>query len=215
MTSQVVADVERSMARILLRLGAVSINAKQPFVYTSGVTSPIYTDNRILISYPDEREWVIAALVGRIAERVGIDNADVVAGTATAGIPFAAWLADRLRKPLIYVRSSAKEHGTGKLIEGRLRPGRRTIVIEDLITTGGSSLKTVDAIQQAEGVVSHCFALFTYGFEQARIGYQQRGVVAETLATISTLLDVAVDEQYIESDDRQQVEAWLASQQST
>ena len=214
MTGQVVTESERSMARILLRLGAVSVNAKQPFVYASGVRSPIYTDNRILISYPDEREWVIDALARRISERLGTDNVDVVAGTATAGIPFAAWVADRLRKPLIYVRSAPKEHGTGNLIEGRLRPGQRTVVIEDLITTGGSSLNTVDAIQQAEGIVSHCFALFTYGFERARSGYQQRGVTAETLATISTLLDVAVDERFIQPEDRREVEAWLASQQS-
>jgi orotate phosphoribosyltransferase len=206
------ADLERDTARTLLRLGAVALNVRQPFVYASGVRSPIYCDNRLLISYPDEREQIVDGLSRRIADVVGVDNVDVVAGTATAGIPFAAWVAARLRKPMVYVRSSPKEHGRGRQIEGRLEAGQRVAVIEDLVTTGGSSLQTVEVIRAAGGVVSHCFAIFTYGLEQAHRAYEQHGVTAVTLSTISTLLDVAVAEGYLSRDDRRHVVAWLGSQ---
>jgi orotate phosphoribosyltransferase len=209
------ADGADDTARILLRLGAVAINVQQPFVYASGITSPIYCDNRLLISHPDERERIVDALAREIAAALGPDNVDVVAGTATAGIPFAAWVADRLRKPLIYVRPNPKEHGRGRQIEGRLESGRRVVVIEDLITTGGSSLQTVEAIRRAGGLVSHCFAIFTYGFEAARRAYQRQGVVAVALTGLSSLLDLAVAERYLDEQERQQVVAWLASQPAT
>ena len=208
-------DTVVETARVLLRLGAVAINVQQPFVYASGITSPIYCDNRLLISYPEERAQIIAALAGKIAAAIGPEHVDVVAGTATAGIPFASWVADRLRKPLIYVRPNPKEHGRGRQIEGRLEAGQRAVVIEDLITTGGSSLQTVEAIRQAGGQVSHCFAIFTYGFEAAGRAYEERGVTAIALTSISALLDLAVAEQYLDEPDRQQVLAWLASQRAT
>lgn len=205
------AETARGVARILLQLGAVSINARQPFVYSSGVKSPIYTDNRLLISYPEEREQIVDGLARRIIELVGVDNVDVVAGTATAGIPWATWVAAWLRKPLIYVRPSPKEHGRAKQIEGRLQEGQRVVVIEDLISTGTSSLQTVDAIREAGGTVVQCAAIFTYEFDEARDGYAQRAVPLTALTTISTLLDVAVAEGNIDMEDRGAVVEWLAS----
>jgi orotate phosphoribosyltransferase len=206
------AELARETARTLLRIGAVAINVRQPFVYASGITSPIYTDNRLLISYPDERERIVEGLARRIGETAGADGVDVVAGTATAGIPFAAWVAARLRKPMIYVRSSAKEHGRGRQIEGRLEAGQRVAVIEDLVSTGGSSLQTVEAIRRAGGLVSHCFAIFTYELRRAREAYAQSGVTSATLSSISTLLDVAVAEGWLGAEDRRPVEEWLAAQ---
>ena len=205
-------DGARAVARTLLRVGAVAINVREPFVYASGTRSPIYCDNRLLISFPAEREQVVEGLSGLIVDRVGADNVDVVAGTATAGIPFAAWVAARLRKPMIYVRSAPKEHGRGNQIEGRLAAGQRTVVIEDLVTTGGSSLGTVDAIRRAGGVVSHAFAIFTYELPHARDAFEQRGVTLVALSRISTLLDVAVAEGFLDQDDRGHVVAWLDSQ---
>ncbi|MDA8218577.1 MAG: orotate phosphoribosyltransferase [Dehalococcoidales bacterium] len=143
-------DRAHEAAAILLRVGAVNINAEEWFTYTSGIKSPIYTDNRLLISFPEERQRIVTLLAAAADEAVGLDNVDVVAGTATAGIPFAAWLADRLQRPMVYVRGSAKAHGLARQIEGRTAPGERVVVVEDLVTTGGSSLATVDALAAGE-----------------------------------------------------------------
>lgn len=205
-------DLARATARTLLRLGAVAIDTREPFVYASGTRSPIYTDNRLLTYYPDEREQVVAGLCRRIDDSVGADGVDVVAGTATAGIPWAAWVAARLRKPMVYVRAAAKEHGRGRQIEGGTPTGRRVVVVEDLITTGGSSLQTVDALRRTGAVVTHCFAIFSYEFSQAARAYAAAGVTAVTLSTITTLLDVALDERRLTEDDRRVVVAWLEGQ---
>jgi orotate phosphoribosyltransferase len=206
------ADLARDVARMLLRIGAVAIDVRQPFVYASGITSPVYTDNRLLISYPDEREQVVEGLARRIVETVAADGVDVVAGTATAGIAWAAWVAARLRKPMIYVRSAAKEHGRGRQIEGLLEAGQRVVVIEDHVSTGGSSLQTVEAIRRAGGLVSHCFAISTYELRRARDAYARSGVTSVTLSSLSTLLDVAVAEGWLGAEDRRPVEEWLAAQ---
>ena len=204
-------DVAAEAARLLSRLGAVAINVREPFTYTSGAKSPIYCDNRLLISYPDERERIVGWLADRVVAAAGPEGVDVVAGTATAGIPFAAWVADRLRKPMIYVRGAAKEHGRGKQIEGRLEAGWRAVVIEDLITTGGSSLQTVEVIRRAGGVVDHCVAIFSYGLDRAREAYAVHGVTPIALSTIATLLEVAIADRSLAEDDRHHVETWLAS----
>ncbi len=203
-------ETARGIARMLLERGAVSINSRQPFVYTSGITSPIYTDNRLLISYPDERERIVEALARQVVESVGADGVDVVAGTATAGIPWAAWVAWVLRKPMVYVRPNPKEHGKARQIEGVLREGQRVAVVEDLISTGTSSLQTVDAIRQAGGTVTHCFAIFTYEFQEARRAYDSLGIECVTLSNISTLLEVATAEGFIGLEDEQAVIDWLA-----
>ncbi len=199
---------DTEIARLLLQLGAVAINVYEPFVYASGTRSPIYCDNRLIISHPAERGVIIAAL----ADAVGRGGADVVAGTATAGIPWAAWVADRLDKSMIYVRAEAKEHGRGRQIEGRLAAGQRVVVVEDLITTGGSSLQTVRAIRSAGGRADQCVAIFTYGLPKAASAYAKAGVELVTLSTIAALLDVAIAEGYLAEGDRGAVEAWLREQ---
>lgn len=207
-TSQT-TDRARETARILLRLGAVAINTKELFVYASGTRSPIYCDNRILVSYPDEREQIVRAMTDRIVDAVG---ADIVSGTATSGIPWAAWVAARLHKPMIYVRPEAKGHGRGKQIEGRIRPGQRVAAIEDLVSTGGSSLATIDAIRADGGVVTHCFAIFTYGLPAATRAYEDRGVALVTLSSVAELLEVGIADGTLSEDDRGAVLDWLAGQ---
>ncbi len=198
----------REAAAILLRIGAVSINTKSPFTYTSGLKSPIYTDNRLLISYPEERSRIIELLVTAVVESVGLEEVEVVAGTATAGIPFAAWLAHRLWRPMVYVRSAAKEHGRGRQIEGRLDPGQRVAVVEDLITTGGSSLATADALSAQGALVTCCLAIFSYGLERAARAFDERHIPLVPLTTLRVLLQEAVAGNYIEPADVQTVLEW-------
>ena len=204
-------DRAHETAAILLRVGAVAINTQQPFTYTSGITSPIYTDNRLLISYPEERRRITKLLVSAAEETVGLNNIDVIAGTATAGIPFAAWLADRLQRPMVYVRSTAKAHGTARQIEGRLEPNRRVVVVEDLITTGGSSLGTADALITHGALVPCCLAIFSYGLEKAKLAYESRHIPLVPLTTLSVLLEVAISANYTSAADAETVMTWASS----
>ena len=148
--------------QLLLKIQAIKIDTHNPFIFSSGIRSPIYCDNRILISETRERNLIIDAFIEKI-KSIG-ETFDVIAGTATAGIPHAAWIADRLNKPMIYIRSKAKAHGTKNQIEGRLQPGKKVCLIEDLISTGGSAINAINAIQQANAEVSTAllFSTTTY-----------------------------------------------------
>lgn len=203
-------DRAHETAGMLLRVGAVAINTRNPFTYASGITSPIYTDNRLLISFPEERNRITNLLATAAEESVGLENVEVVAGTATAGIPFAAWLAHRLQKPMVYVRSSAKDHGRGRQIEGQLAPGQRVAVVEDLITTGGSSLATADVLVANGATVCCCLAIFSYELERASRAFAQRGIPLVPLTTLRVLLQVAVEGNFIQPADVQAVLDWSA-----
>lgn len=159
---------KEAIAQVLLSTGAVKLNVKEPFTFVSGIKSPIYCDNRQMIAYPEEREVIIQGF----QEALEGKEYDILAGTATAGIPWAAFLAHSLQKPMSYIRGEKKSHGAGKQIEGASVEGKRVIVIEDLISTGGSSIKAVEAAY-AEGAVSvEVIAIFSYEFPKA---YQQFG----------------------------------------
>jgi orotate phosphoribosyltransferase len=201
-------DSARETAEILLRLGAVAINTRQLFTYTSGIKSPIYTDNRLLISFPTERRRITQMLAEVAEATVGRENVDVVAGTATAGIPFAAWLADRMERPMVYVRGSAKAHGMARQVEGRLAAGQRVVVVEDLITTGGSALNTADVLLASGAVVPCCLAIFSYNLERPRQEFAKREIAVAPLTTLPVLLEVAVDGHYIAPEDAGVVAEW-------
>ena len=185
---------ERSeeVARILLRIGAVTLSPSKPFRYASGILSPIYCDNRLLISHPDPWQYVINAMLRIIVNVIGRDDIDVIGGTSTAGIPHAAYISDRLKMPMIYIKSAAEEHGKQSKIEGRLSPGSRVLVIEDLISTGGSSVRAVESVRDAGGVVEHCLAIFTYEMEQAARSFADAACALHTLTGFSTLIGQAV-----------------------
>ncbi len=204
-------DRAHETAAILLRLGAVAINTREPFTYTSGIKSPIYTDNRLLISYPEERRRITKFLVTAADEAVGLENVDVIAGTATAGIPFAAWLADHLQRPMVYVRGAAKAHGMARQIEGRLAPRQRVVVVEDLVTTGGSSLATADALVAQGAIVSCCLAIFSYDLARAREAFEKRGIPLLPLTTLSVVLEVAMAGGHITQGDAAAVMEWAAN----
>ncbi|TAH06065.1 MAG: orotate phosphoribosyltransferase [Runella slithyformis] len=167
-------EVAQHIAALLLSIDAVRLSPQKPFQWSSGWHSPIYCDNRLALSYPHVRTDVKNALAEAIKTHFG--GAEVIAGVATAGIPQGALVADTLALPYIYVRPEPKSHGMGNQIEGRLLAGQKVVVIEDLISTGGSSLKVVDVLRQAGADVLGMVAIFTYGFEIAAENFRQKNV---------------------------------------
>ncbi|OZC02736.1 orotate phosphoribosyltransferase [Rubricoccus marinus] len=193
------------IARDLLRIGAVSLQPSDPFTWASGRLSPIYTDNRLTLSYPDVRRRLVEGFV-TLADRAG--GAAGVSGTATAGIPHATLLADRLGLPLSYVRSSAKGHGKTNKIEGRIEPGERVLVVEDLVSTGGSVIDAVEALRDEGAVVQTVLAVFTYGLDAAADAISDAGFTLRTLTDFPALLDVAQASGEISADDLAALEEW-------
>ncbi|OPX04578.1 orotate phosphoribosyltransferase [Geobacillus sp. LEMMY01] len=182
--------MKHDIAAKLLEIGAVALQPNEPFTWSSGLKSPIYCDNRLTLAYPDVRRLIAAGLAELI--RTQFPEADLIAGTATAGIPHAAWVSERLGLPMCYVRSQAKAHGKGKQIEGQAEPGQRVVVIEDLISTGGSSLAAVRALKEAGCEVLGVAAIFTYGLEKAKQAFAEENLPAYTLTDYNTLIETAV-----------------------
>ena len=194
------------VARDLLRIGAVLLRPDEPFTWASGLRSPIYCDNRLTLSEPALRRRLTDGFLA-VLDREGLAP-DVIAGTATAGIPHAAWLADRLEKPMVYVRSSPKGHGRGNQIEGRLGEGARVVLVEDLVSTGGSSLAAVEALRAAGAEVLAVVAVFSYGLDRAEAAFRDAGVPLFTLSDYGALLDVARAEGRLDDDALAALRAW-------
>lgn len=203
--------VAEEVADILLDEGAVLINAGEPFVYTSGVISPIYCDMRLLMRSPVSRRRIVELLSERISESCG-DTIDVVAGVATAGISWASWLADLMGKPMAYVRDAPKEHGRQQQVEGGVESGQSAIVVEDLTSTGASALTAVEGLRQVGARVDYCVSIFTYEFPRSGNGFKSAGVEPISLCGVSTLLDVAAGSDRITGEAEQAVREWLATQ---
>ncbi|MBL0388768.1 orotate phosphoribosyltransferase [Tumebacillus sp. ITR2] len=194
------------IAKALLDIQAVALKPHDPFIWSSGLRSPIYCDNRLTISYPEIRDMIADGFVELIKEQFG--DVDVIAGAATGGVPHAAWVAQKLGKPMIYVRSSAKKHGTGNMVEGVLREGQTVVIIEDLISTGGSSLNVVEGVRQAGGTVAGVAAIFSYEFQKAVENFQAADCKFATLSSYSKLLPIAVQENYVTADDLELLRKW-------
>lgn len=177
----------KQIAEALLQIEAVTLSPTEPYTWSSGLKSPIYCDNRLTLSFPNVRQVIVDGLV----KSVNPTEVDVIAGTATAGIPHGALLADRLGLPFIYVRSSAKGHGKGNQIEGRLEAGARVLVIEDLLSTGMSSIDAAKAIRQAGGDVIGIQAIFSYGLPVLQKNLSDADLTATSLTTFSELIEVA------------------------
>ena len=203
-----------SVAELLLDTGSVTINANDWYVFTSGIRSPIYCDMRWLGSFPRERSQVLSYLTLRLADEVPTGDVDLVAGVATAGIPYAAWLSDRLDKPMVYVRETSKGHGKGQQIEGRVLAGQRGLVVEDLITTGGSAIQTGQALRDAGAHVSHCLAIFEYGLPHSERAFQDAGISAVTLCNIEDLLKVALSTRRLSEAEGRIVGDWFEDYRS-
>lgn len=194
-----------AIAERLLQIKAIKLSPQNPFTWASGIKSPIYCDNRILLSYPDIRTQVIDSMVA-LSET--FQSFDTIAGVATAGIPHGALLAQALNLPFIYVRSKAKEHGRQNQIEGELKPGSKILVIEDLISTGGSVLKATDAIIEAGGDIAGVIAIFTYGFSTAKSRFEEKQITFKTISNYDTLIKIAAEKNYISSNEAQSLSTW-------
>lgn len=199
-------DRSEKVAETLLRLEAVTLNPNEPYTFASGIRSPIYVDCRLLMGYPDER-GEIANLFAEAIESTGT-KFDVIAGTTTAGIPHAAWASDRLKLPMIYVRSGAKDHGKQNQIEGPLKNGQRVAVVEDLVSTGKSSIETIRAVREAGGEASHIFAIITYGFKESNDNFKSQGIRLTSLTTFVDVVRVAERMGYIAKKDIETVLDW-------
>ncbi len=196
----------KEIAKDLLKIQAVKLSPNEPFTWASGIQSPIYCDNRLTISYPKIRTAIAKGIAELISEKY--PKVEVIAGTATAGIPHAAWIAAELDLPLVYVRSKPKDHGRGKQIEGVLHPGAKTVVIDDLLSTGGSVLKAVKAAQNEGADVLGVGAIFSYQLQAIVDNFRQADLSYFTLTNYSELLEAAVETNYISTTERAALEKW-------
>lgn len=190
----------------LLEIKAVYLQPNDPFTWASGIKSPIYCDNRLTLSYPAVRNEIADGLKGLIKQN--FPEAELIAGTATAGIPHAAWVSDKLEAPMCYVRSKAKGHGKGNQIEGRALPGQKVVVVEDLISTGGSVITAVDALRKAGCEVLGVVSIFTYELEKGKEKLAEEGITNFSLSDYSTLIKVANDKGYITGVELEKLKKW-------
>ncbi len=197
---------QHEIATALLSIGAVELRPQDPFTWTSGIKSPIYCDNRLTMSSPPVRKQIAEALALNIQELFPKTN--IVAGTATAGIPHAAWVSDVLNMPMVYVRSKAKEHGRGNQIEGKIEVGQKVVVVEDLISTGGSSIEAVRALEQEGCEVLGVVCIFTYNLNQADELFEEAGVPYTSLTNFDALVEVASYQNLISEEDKPQLIEW-------
>ncbi|WP_347338958.1 orotate phosphoribosyltransferase [Paenalkalicoccus suaedae] len=200
----------QNIAMTLLNLGAVQFRPENPYTWSSGIKSPIYCDNRLLMSDVDGRKQTTAALEGAIKE---LGHIDVIAGTATAGIPHAAWVADRMELPMIYVRSSSKKHGKQNLIEGQLHRGQKVVIVEDLLSTGGSAIAAAKAVEEAGGEVVAIVAIVTY--DLPILAERKKNLPYQVLALthFDTIVQKAVERADLTEKQAKEVLAWKASLQ--
>jgi orotate phosphoribosyltransferase len=203
------SSTARKIASLLLSIEAIKLNHKNPFTWSSGWKSPVYCDNRLALSYPEIRTFVKESLASAIKRN--FPSAQYVAGVATAGIPQGALVADALGLPFVYVRPKPKEHGMGNLIEGKIDAGKKVIMIEDLISTGGSSLKAAQAMQEAGFEVIGMMAIFTYGFDVAVKAFEQAQIPLVCLSDFNYLLTEAVDKKYLDESQLSYVQSWRAN----
>lgn len=201
-----VQDISHQFAAHLLRVGAVRVQLENPFQWASGWLSPFYCDNRKTLAYPEVRTFVKLQLCQLAMQH--FSDFDVVAGVATGAIAQGALVAEELHKPYCYVRSKAKDHGMKNLIEGEVRPGSRVLVVEDLISTGMSSLKAVAALRDAGCEVVGMIAAYTYGFDVARDAFAQSDVILHTISDYKAMVEVALSEGKIKADDVKALNEW-------
>ncbi len=196
----------RQVASMLLDIGAIKLNHKNPFTWSSGWKSPVYCDNRLALSYPDIRKFVKDSLASSVKKN--FPDVEYIAGVATAGIQQGALVADALGLPFVYVRPKPKEHGMGNLIEGKIDAGKKAVMIEDLISTGGSSLKAAQAMQEAGFKVIGMAAIFTYGFDVAEKSFAESKMPLICLSDFNYLLTEAVAKKYLDESQLDYVKGW-------
>ena len=205
-------EISKAIAKDLLTIEAVFLRPKEPFTWASGIKSPIYCDNRMTMSYPAVRKAIASGLAAQIKEH--FPDVEVIAGTATAGIPHVAWVADILDLPMVYIRSKAKDHGKGNQIEGRITEGQKMVVIEDLISTGGRVLEACEAAAREGANVLGVAAIFTYELPQGLTNFEKAQLPLVTLTNYSTMIDTALEMDYIGKEDIALLQQWKQSPQT-
>ncbi|MEH7882834.1 orotate phosphoribosyltransferase [Bacillus sp. JJ1609] len=198
--------MKKEIAGALLEIEAVSLQLEAPFTWSSGLKSPIYCDNRLTLTYPDVRRKVAEGLKNLIV--ANFPGAEVIAGTATAGIPHAAWVSELMDLPMSYVRSKAKGHGKGNQIEGRVTAGQKVVVIEDLISTGGSVIEAVEALREAGCEVLGVVSIFTYELEKGEQQLESAGITAYSLTDFTTLSNLAEEKGLISKENLESLAEW-------
>jgi len=199
-------DIELKVAEFLLQIKAIKLQPNNPFTWASGWKSPIYCDNRVTLSHPSIRTYIRQKLTQLIQEEFG--SVDLIAGVATAGIPQGVLVAQELGLPFAYVRAKAKEHGTGSLIEGEIIEGQRVVVVEDLVSTGKSSLQAVNALKDAGLSVAGLVSIFTYGFDVAEENFKNAKCRFATLSNYNTLIEYAAENSFIAQSDVDILNQW-------
>lgn len=197
---------EQRIAEKLLQIKAVKLQPQEPFTWASGWKSPIYCDNRKILSYPAIRDFVKSELSNLVFTE--FPEAEVIAGVATAGIPHGALVADLLKMPFVYVRSKPKAHGMGNQIEGHLEPNKKVLVIEDLISTGKSSMEAIEALRAADAQIEGLCSVFSYGFDVSKELFQKENIPVQSLSNYNALLEVALEQKVIEASDMEVLQTW-------
>lgn len=201
--------IAKQTAQFLLEINAIKLSPNKPFTWASGWRSPIYCDNRIALSFPKVRDYICTELVNQITENYG--RPDVIAGVATGAIGIGILVANKLDLPFIYVRPEPKKHGRQNQIEGLIKEGQSVVVVEDLISTGKSSLNAVNALKDARVNVLGMVAIFSYGFEIAQANFESAAVSLQTLSNYQELLEQALDTNYISSEQLETLSLWNAN----
>jgi len=199
-------EYAKKLARQLLEINAVVLRPENPFTWSSGWKSPIYCDNRLTLRYPEIRDEIAEKFSALITEK--LKGVEVITATATAGIPHAAWVAEKLHKPMAYVRSKAKSYGMGNQIEGGVDKNQSTLVIEDLVSTGSSAISVVEVLNFIGADVKAVLSIFTYGFNKSRRKFEEKEVPLYTLTDYNTLIEVAIKNEFVEPNQLNFLNSW-------
>jgi orotate phosphoribosyltransferase len=198
--------MKKNIAKILLDKKAVTLNIKEPYTYASGIRSPMYCDNRVLTYFPVERDIVVQGYVDLIKENH--PDVEIIAGTATGAISWAAWVAEKMNLPMVYIKKSGKGYGQDNLIEGGSIDDKKTVVIEDTVSTGGSSMNAVQCARKSGGNILSMIAIYTYEFEKAKNNFEEGNCKALFLTNFSSLVKVAAKNNFIEADNIELIKEW-------
>ncbi len=205
-------ETSMALASFLLQIKAIKLNPANPFTWASGLKSPIYCDNRVTLSYPQVRTFIREGFVKMCLDKFG--KPDVIAGVATGGIPQGALVAQELGLPFVYVRSEKKSHGMNNQVEGIINSGQSVVIIEDLVSTGKSSLNAVEALREKGAVIKGMLAIFTYGMDVATENFKNNKCELFTLTNYNTLIQKAAEENYIREDDLASLLEWKSNPQA-
>lgn len=197
---------KKAIAEKLLQIKAIKLSIDKPFTWASGWKSPIYCDNRKILSFPFVRDYIKSEMCNVIFQN--FENTEIIAGVATAGIPWGAMAADQLKLPYIYVRPKPKEHGLGNQIEGFYEAGKRVVVVEDLVSTGKSSLQVVDVLKNAGLEVEGMVSIFNYGFDEAENAFEKYNLTLKSLTDYNSLIELAISQKSISESDQESLNNW-------